>query len=132
MPVDYSKYPSNWKTEIRPRILARDQNRCRLCLVPNYAVGYRDKNGGFYSAEEIMNALEDHGRDYFDEDGPLGHIDGNQKPIRIVLTIAHWDHDLSNNDDSNLMALCQRCHLRHDKDQHKQSREKNRGLQKLF
>jgi 5-methylcytosine-specific restriction endonuclease McrA len=37
---------------------------------------------------------------------------------RIVLTIAHLDHDISNNEPSNLRALCQRCHLRWDHAQH--------------
>ena len=29
---------------------------------------------------------------------------------RVVLTIAHLDHDPANNDADNLKALCQRCH----------------------
>jgi len=33
---------------------------------------------------------------------------------KIVLTIAHLDHDLNNNSYFNLQALCQRCHNRHD------------------
>ena len=28
MPIDYSNYPANWKTEIRPAILARAGNQC--------------------------------------------------------------------------------------------------------
>jgi hypothetical protein len=27
MPIDYKKYPKNWKTEIRPAILERAKNR---------------------------------------------------------------------------------------------------------
>ena len=37
---------------------------------------------------------------------------------RVVLTIAHFDHDVTHNDKTNLAALCQRCHLRHDARQH--------------
>ncbi len=33
---------------------------------------------------------------------------------RVVLTIAHMDHDPGNNDPGNLRALCQRCHLTYD------------------
>jgi len=33
---------------------------------------------------------------------------------RVVLTIAHLDHDPTNNDPANLRALCQRCHNTHD------------------
>jgi cytochrome c553 len=40
------------------------------------------------------------------------------KTIRIVLTVAHVDHDTANGERSNLAALCQRCHLNHDREQH--------------
>jgi len=33
-----------------------------------------------------------------------------------VLTVAHLDHDISNNELSNLRALCQRCHLDYDRE----------------
>jgi hypothetical protein len=33
---------------------------------------------------------------------------------RVVLTIAHLDHDPTNNDPVNLRAWCQRCHNRYD------------------
>ena len=38
------------------------------------------------------------------------------KPTKVVLTIAHLDHDAENWDvsDDRLAALCQRCHLRYD------------------
>jgi len=36
MPCDYSKYPPNWKTEIRPFILERAGHRCEICGAENY------------------------------------------------------------------------------------------------
>ena len=33
---------------------------------------------------------------------------------RVVLTVAHLDHDTTNNDPENLRAWCQRCHLTYD------------------
>lgn len=55
---------------------------------------------------------------------------------RIVLTIAHMDHDVNNNDYSNLKALCQKCHLDYDKNHHRKNAkatiEKKKGLQSLF
>ena len=33
---------------------------------------------------------------------------------KVVLTVAHLDHNPANNDFTNLAALCQRCHNRHD------------------
>lgn len=33
----------------------------------------------------------------------------------VILTIAHLDQDIRHNDESNLAALCQKCHNAHDK-----------------
>ena len=88
MPIDYGKYPENWKTEIRPRILARAENKCEWCGVENST--YRGST-------------------------------------LIVLTIAHLrDADPMNVDDDNLSALCQRCHLNHDRPHHIATRRTNR------
>ncbi len=61
--------------------------------------------------------LED-GRVFRDDGNPAGMARGSEwegdRPIRIVLTVAHLNHDESASDDANLAALCQRCHLRHD------------------
>lgn len=35
MAIDYKKYPANWKTEIRPRILERADNKCEWCGAAN-------------------------------------------------------------------------------------------------
>lgn len=35
--------------------------------------------------------------------------------MKIILTVAHLDRNRDNNDPSNLAALCQRCHLNHDR-----------------
>lgn len=32
MPIDYNKYPPNWKTEIRPAVLKRADNKCECCF----------------------------------------------------------------------------------------------------
>lgn len=82
MPIDYKKYPPNWKTEIVPRIKERDGHRCKFCGIENYTV----KSNG----------------------------------TKVVLTIAHLDHDSENHDvlDDRLAALCQACHLRYDLQRH--------------
>ena len=56
----------------------------------------------------------------------------NHKPhpdtgSKVVLTIAHLDHQPENNDPSNLKAMCQRCHLNYDKDHHRLSRQLNKA-----
>jgi hypothetical protein len=40
----------------------------------------------------------------------------------VVLAAAHLDHDPSNNRPRNLRALCQRCHLLHDRPEHRRRR----------
>lgn len=40
----------------------------------------------------------------------------------VVLAAAHLDQDPSNNDPRNLAALCQRCHLAHDRAAHRRQR----------
>jgi len=44
----------------------------------------------------------------------------------VVLTIAHLDHDTTNNEPDNLRALCQRCHLTWDAKHHAQTARKTR------
>lgn len=138
MPIDYSKYPKNWKSEIRPAILEREGNCCIVCKVPNHSIGYRDKEGKFYSWELIENKLENEGYDYFDHE--LKHCfdkNGNPtKPIKIVLTVMHLDHDITNNDYKNLAAACQYHHLIYDKEHHRKNAKetitKKKKLQTLF
>lgn len=116
MPVkDKSVYPINWK-QIRERILERDQDECKFCYVPNGMIITRDDKGNWWEA--------------FFQDGEHFAFTGHSKPIRIVLTIAHLDHDPSNNADDNLAALCQRCHLRHDIKQHVSNAAVTRRLKK--
>lgn len=38
---------------------------------------------------------------------------------KVILTVAHLDHTPENCVDTNLMAMCQRCHLRYDQHHHK-------------
>lgn len=43
------------------------------------------------------------------------------RATRIVLTVAHLDHNPANNELDNLAALCQRCHLKYDARQHRET-----------
>ena len=46
---------------------------------------------------------------------------------KVVLTVAHIDHNINNNRFNNLAALCQKCHLNHDLPQHIDSRKYGRN-----
>jgi 5-methylcytosine-specific restriction endonuclease McrA len=137
MPCNYSNYPKDWKA-IRAGILERAGDCCEKCGVSNKQVGYRGLDGKFYPWTLIEDCLENNGHDLFDD--VLAHCfdkRGNPtEPLKIVLTVAHLDHDTANNDWANLKALCQRCHLLQDLTLHrtnaKETNRKKKGLQNLF
>ena len=132
MPIDYSKYPLNWKNEIRPDILKRANHHCEICKIENYKVVlrgewggkevYQDDDGNIYDASNS----ECIGSDY------VGEVHPTNKFVKVVLTIAHLDHNVENNNYSNLKALCQRCHNRHDVGFRKANRRKRKGMNELF
>lgn len=114
MPIDYSKYPPDW-AERRARILKRANDCCEKCGVKNHAVGARDLSGNWHDEAEINGLKSDTGLYLFgDYDVLFGDYD--VKIIRIVLTIAHLDHDETNwnVEDERLAAWCQRCHSQYD------------------
>lgn len=117
MPMQRDRYPENWE-EISRSIRERAGNKCEWCGLENGALGYRDERGKFWTDEMI--AIE---------------LDGGEpggKPLRrikIILTVAHLGtahadgtpgnkHDKMDCRDDNLAALCQRCHLNYDRDEH--------------
>lgn len=100
MPINYSLYHPDWKDIIRPDILKRDKFKCRFCGIKHKIYVYRDE-----SQRRVQI--------YF-EDVALTRQAGF-KPFKIILTIAHLDQDVNNNNYSNLAALCQACHLNLDR-----------------
>jgi 5-methylcytosine-specific restriction endonuclease McrA len=104
------RYPADWKA-IRAGVLMRANNRCERCLAPNREVIARHVDGTSYMLQR---------GDVFDADDGrhLGVARGSeydaQRFVKVVLTVAHLDHDERHNNPNNLRALCQRCHLRHD------------------
>jgi 5-methylcytosine-specific restriction endonuclease McrA len=120
-PENRSKYPTDW-LQIRDRILEREGHCCKFCKVPNHIYIARSVDGRYYmlaSGEARDASTGEQVAFHFDEFP-------TQKWIEVVLTVAHLDHDPTNNADENLAALCQRCHNRHDVPQRVESRRKTR------
>jgi hypothetical protein len=107
MPIDYKKYPPNWKTEIRPRIMQRANNTCEFegCTFKHLQLVY---SGKINKKIEWFHTLEE-----AKEKCGILHF---EKPIKVVLTIAHLDHDEANwsVSDDRLQAMCQLHHCRYD------------------
>ena len=114
MPIDYSKYPANWKSEIVPRILKRADNKCEICGLPNKSTVFamqfymRSNENGRYGYRSIWFRIEQDAL-------KVSHL-GIKSKIRVVLTVAHLDHDETNKNikDDRLKAMCQHCHLNYD------------------
>lgn len=150
MPCDFSKYPLNWK-EIRHRILQRAgevrneagkitlEARCEKCGALNHSLIFRGKLHGYevfqYSDASIYfyPSGEFYGVDIY---APIEPINGdpNQKAHKVVLTIAHLDHDEENHDvkDERLQALCQKCHLRYDTQEKMKRKAKKKYSASIF
>ncbi len=121
MPVDYKNYPINWKTHIRPQILARAKNRCEECGLPNYAtINIPDRE---IVHENETYALAKHSLNF------CWANNNTEKFTIIVLTIAHKDHNPMNSHPENLLALCQACHNRMDVRHRIATRQRNRRQQ---
>lgn len=114
MPIDYKKYPPNWLNEIRPRIMNRANNCCENCTLQHNQTVYsiklcvKDVSGRYKQKILWFRSEHDAIREASDYLPP--------KKVKVVLTIAHLDHDETNHDvkDERLKALCQICHLRYD------------------
>jgi len=138
MPIDYKKYPPNWKTEIVPQVKARDNNCCAFCGVKNYSVGYRS-NSNFIpiSGNEMYDKAGNGELSYKEARELAKHCNEfcEDKLIVIVLTVAHLNHDINDNNLSNLKTLCQKCHLNYDKEHHQRNSRntinKKKGLVEL-
>lgn len=122
MPIDYKKYPPNWKTEIRPRIMERANNTCEFegCdfkhLEMVWSVKNKGKTIGWFRDFDVANSHPKSFESKFDKYRGHAVVVPNPKKVKVVLTIAHLDHDEENHDvkDERLKAACQICHLRYD------------------
>ena len=111
MPIDYKKYPPNWLSEIRPRILKRANYTCE------------GQGCDFQHLSQVWSYKDEQKTTVWTRTPPEK---ANAKQVKVILTIAHLDHDETNHEvtDDRLAALCQLCHLRYD------AKEKYRRINK--
>lgn len=105
MPIDYRLYPSDWHAISRRLRFERAGNRCEWCNAENY------------KTHPVTGSI-------------------------VILTVAHLGiakpdgtpgskEDLHDVREANLAALCQRCHLNFDRDDHLRRRFFNRRAERL-
>ena len=99
-PENKDRYPADWK-QIRARILLR----------------------ATLSGETLPRC---EGSPAYPDCRALNHAPHPDTGSRVVLTIAHLDHQPEHNDPANLRAWCQRCHNVYDAAHRRQTRLKTR------
>lgn len=110
MPVDWSRYPSNWQ-EIAQAVKERAGWKCERCGVAHGV--YRVWLGGKWV-------------------DMTGHpLPEGVRATKVIMTTAHVGpnkHDKM--DCSNLLCLCQRCHLIEDMPEHQENARRTRERKK--
>ena len=120
-------YPADWK-QISAAVREEAGQKCERCLAPNREMILRGDgvDAGLYMLSDGETRREFTGEF-------VGYRHGSEfdgRLVRIVLTVAHLDHDPTNNDRANLRALCQRCHLAHDAKHHARNAAATRRARK--
>lgn len=149
-PENLARYPKDWPA-IAASIRERAGHRCewrepdgRRCPCMQYAVGIWRKEAG------LWRWVPEHGNGPCDAAGQglrwpsldrwtfsearafAADLDWDEivgeapKPIVIVLTVAHLDHQPENCDPANLRAWCQRHHLAYDHVHHQTNAQASR------
>lgn len=109
-------YPIDWRELSATIRFGRAAGRCERCRRPHGAWVWHLGDGRWW------------------DEGAATWRDGRGRPIawpadtasfpaqlvgtRVILAAAHRDHDPTHNKPGNLVALCQRCHLNHDRTEH--------------
>lgn len=107
-------YPIDWPIISRNVRFTRAGGRCEACGRPHTTVIAQLADGRWY------DKLQGEWRD--DQGAPARWPDiedfARRREWRVLLGTAHLDHNVGNSRPDNLKALCQRCHLRHDRAEH--------------
>lgn len=132
MPMKRELYPEDWE-QISLGVKERAGWQCEWCGVKHGGIGARDINGQWHNENDIhqMNAT-------------VGHALFGQFPnmIQIILTAAHLGvarpdgspgdkHNKMDCRPENLAALCQKCHLNYDREDHQANAAKTRRRRKI-
>lgn len=115
MPCDYSNYPRNWKA-IREEILNRAGNMCEcagecgVAHIPQPVLFFYSRLSGVVNWSRCYEYHKARPRSF--------------KGLRVILTIAHLNHNTKDSRRKNLKAMCQACHLRYDAQMKAEKRKK--------
>ncbi|AWI87945.1 hypothetical protein C0214_06370 [Methylobacterium sp. DM1] len=114
-------YPIDWRELSEVIRFGRAKGYCEQCGRPHGQLVFHLGDGRWWDA---------HGQTWRSGKGrplklaPLKYLPTGTviETTRVYLAYAHLDHDPGNNDPKNLKALCQRCHILHDRAEHLRQR----------
>ncbi|MET3414957.1 hypothetical protein [Methylobacterium sp. 1030] len=113
-------YPIDWPQLSAMIRFERAGGRCERCQRPHGQTVFHLGDGRWWDRE--AGAWRDgRGRRVRLTLG-VDDVLGRARRTRVVLAAAHRDHDTGNNANANLVAFCQRCHLIHDRPEHRRRR----------
>lgn len=128
-----SFYPIDWRELSRMIRFERAKGRCEVCGRPHGKVVCHLGDGRWFDPDaEIWRDGQGRAVNWVD----FRDYQGVLRQTKVVLATAHLNHDIGDNRDRNLKALCQRCHLLHDRAEHQIRRRltwrRRRALGDLF
>ncbi len=109
-------YPIDWRELSASIRFRRAKGRCEGCGRPHGRLVLHLGDGRWWD-EDAQRWRDGGGKVVRHMSSPHG-IFLSARTTRVVLAACHRDHDPMNNEGSNLAALCQRCHILHDKAEH--------------
>ncbi len=113
-------YPIDWKQLSAVIRFERAKGQCQGCGRPHGHIICHLGDGRWWDPQRQV-WRDGQGRRV----GRVLVVESLQEQVRttrVVLATAHRDHDPTNNRRRNLVALCQRCHLQHDREEHHRRR----------
>lgn len=114
-------YPIDWKELSEVIRFERAKGRCEHCGRPHGQLVFHLGDGRWWDAAAKTWRS---GRGRLLKLAPLECLPASTviETTKVVLACAHLDHDPGNNAPANLKALCQRCHIIHDRAEHLRQR----------
>jgi hypothetical protein len=109
-------YPLDWRQISAAIRFGRAKGRCEQCRRPHGQTVVHLGNGRWW--DEVDKVWRnDRGRALTRLAPP---VDGDPRLLvtKVFLATAHLNHDPGDNRPRNLRAFCQRCHMRHDREEH--------------
>lgn len=113
-------YPIDWRQLSAMVRFERAKGRCERCARPHGEIVAHLGDGRWWDAS-VSGWRDGKGR-AIRSLPPLQSWNAPTFTTRVVLACAHLDHDPTNSRPRNLKVLCQRCHLMHDRAEHRRRR----------